>query len=170
MRKIFNTLVASILLVVCLFMVGCAKIPKDYKDARSNLLREDYYVMDERDFEAFLEGVDFLGFALLYEEDYENLEDRYYWLPEELVDEYKYGFEKGLVGTDEGEIVILAYFEDSKTARKFYKDVKELLQEVSESSYVEGFMNGRSKIDIKFGRSGKVVYLGTENALDAVRG
>lgn len=166
MRKIFNTLVASILLVACLFIVGCAKIPKDYKDARSNLLKKDYDTYVMADLEDFMDEVVWLS-DWLVEDDDESLDD-YEWLWDEL-DNYKRDFDKGIVAVNEveTEVVCIAYFKDSKSARKVYKEVKELFEEYCQeelSSDWEGNEN------IKYGRSGKVIYIGTEGALEDVRG
>ena len=170
MRKIFNTLVASILLVACLFMVGCAKIPKDYKDARNNLKDAGYDVEVVSDFETYVYGFSGLLYVLLETEDYEYLEENYDYIWEEVYDEYKHNFEKGLFTMD-GELyeyVIIAYFDEVKTAKSFYNDMKDLMEDVTNSSYIDGW-DGYEE-DMVYGRSGKAVYFGTKTALEDVRG
>ena len=170
MKKIINSLVVSVLLIACLFMVGCVNVPKDFKDARSNLLKAHYKVESVDDFEEFLEEVGFFSYMFFTEKNFNELAEEYYWLPEELIDEYERSFEKGIAGGEKEEFVFLAYFEDNKSAKNFYNDVKDLLEEASNASYNKEVVNGKSNLKMNFGRDGKVVYFGTEGALEDVKG
>ena len=175
MRKIFNTLVASILLVACLFMVGCAKIPKDYKDARENLISADYDVyVSESLVETISIFVDFASDALLYYEDDFYISE-YDAIVSELIKDYSKYYEKGIFATkcessyDLGyyyeEDLVLLYFNDRESAEGFYNEVEPYLDDFAMCEFEAGVPE-----DWSYGREGKIVYIGSEGALEDVKG
>lgn len=168
MRKILKTLVASILLVACLFMVGCTKIPKDYKDARKNLIEANYSVSVVSSLGDTKELTEDLMDLLFSYDDLALLGEKYESLSEGVVDDYERDFEKAICAVSDGEFIIIVYFEDKESAKDFYEDCEDFLEEVSLLNYrdsLTGLNDGRFH-----GRSGKAVYFGTEGALEDLKG
>ncbi len=168
MRKILKTLVASILLIACLFMVGCAKIPKDYKDARKNLIEANYSVSVISSLGDTKDMTEDLMDSLFSYDDLDLLEEKYKSLSEGVLDEYERDFEKAICAASAGEFIIIVYFEDKESAKDFYEDWEDFLEEVSLLNYrdsLTGVNDERSH-----GRSGKAVYFGTEGALEDLKG
>lgn len=167
MKKIISSLLMAVLLVACVFSAGCTKIPKDFKDARRNLLDQEYDVVVIADLQEFI--YEFYGMWEVFEDsDVEVIEDGYGWLLDDLMDDYKHDFEKGIlaIGVQDGvgEFIFIAYFEDKEETREFYKDIEGLFEELCECR-----MEGEFNDDIKYGKSGKAVYFGTEGALKDVK-
>ena len=167
MKKIISSLLMAVLLVTCVFSAGCTKIPKDFKDARRNLLDQEYDVVVIADLQEFI--YEFYGMWEVFEDsDVEVIEDGYGWLLDDLMDDYKHDFEKGILAIGVqggvGEFIFIAYFEDKEETREFYKDIEGLFEELCECRMEGGFND-----DIKYGKSGKAVYFGTEGALKALK-
>lgn len=174
--KIIIAAVATIIiLAIVLSIIFASPIPKDYKKLRQNLRDEDYYVVSSTNRDEILEGLEKVMLeGIFYYED-EGLEDELY----KLID--KSGFNEHelielsksidcFIWATDGyyeNYMISLYFEDKSSAEEFYSLFKPLLDFVKENGSDSDMFENIKRSDFTFGQKGKVMYIGTKDALKA---
>ena len=173
--KIFIAAVAIvIILAIVLFVVFSSPIPKDYKKLRQNLRDEDYYVVSSTSRDEILEALGEMLDGMFYYED-EGLEDELYklinksGLNEHEMTELSKGIDCVVLGVDEyNENYILSlYFEDKSSAKEFFLLFQPLFDFVKENGSDGDMFENIKRSDFTFGQNGKIIYIGTKDALKA---
>lgn len=168
MKKIATMLLTITLLCTTVLSISsCGKVPNDYKKARSNLRDSEYDVTITNDTDFSLSA--FFYFLQINSDDdvAEEIEEAYDEI-EKKIDEYDKRFETLLEAYDEDDenFLFILYFEDSKSARNFYKTSKYIFEVVCENGLDDSFIDAKTS-DYKHGYSGNAVYIGTKSALKA---
>lgn len=173
-----KTIIAIITLIlvmaVALIVIFSSPIPKDYKKLRQNLRDEDYYVISSTDRDEILEGLEEVFDEIFYYDD-EGLEDELYKLIEKsMFSEHEFSemskdIESLVVGVDEDyeNFIIAVYFDDKASAKEFFDFVCPLLEFVAENGSDGEIFENIKRSDFTFDRKGKVIYIGTKDALKA---
>lgn len=161
-----------IILAVVLFVVFSSPIPKDYKKLRQNLRDEDYYVVSSTSRDEILEALGGMFDGIFYYED-EGLEDELYklvdksGLNEHEMAELSKSIDCIVLGVDEynENYIISLYFEDKSSAKEFYLLFQPLFDFVKENGSDGDMFENIKRSDFTFGQKGKVMYIGTKDAL-----
>ncbi len=143
MKKLIAIL-ALLSIMVC--AVACSSMPSDPKDAKKNLKNEDYSVETTDDAEEIEYFVEEFG------ADADGIED--------LIVAFD---------DDEENLVLIAYCEDTKTAKSLYED----LVDFYEGDFEDLIEESDEDIDIddyKVEKSGKVVIFGHKDMIKAAKG
>ena len=168
MKKITTMLLTITLLSATILSISsCGKVPNDYKKARSNLRDSEYTV-------TITEDTDVSLFAFFYflqiksDDDVAKEIKKAYEETDSEFDQCDKRFETLLEAYDEDDenFLFILYFEDSKSAKEFYKNAKDIFEIVCENGLDDSFIDAKIS-DYTHGRSGNAVYIGTKSALKA---
>ena len=152
-------------------------IPKDYKKLRQNLRDADYEVESITDREDAMDYFAELLDNLLYYED-DGLYEEAERIVEEIIDLNKDTSEElvksvdcSVVAVDEDleNFIMVIYFDDSKSAKEFYKIFEVALEFVKDNGSDGNIFEEVKRDDFKFAQKGKVMYIGTKDALKACK-
>ena len=164
-----------IILTIVLLVVFSSPIPKDYKKLRQNLRDENYEVKSITDREEALDWFgDLLDDLLCYEDDglYEEAErivEEIIELNENTIDELVKSVDCSVIAVDEDyeNFIMAIYFDDSKSSKEFYKIFEVVFEFVKDNGSDGDIFEEVKRDDLTFGQKGKVMYIGTKDALQA---
>lgn len=177
LKIIIAAVAIIIILAVVLFVVFSSPIPKDYKKLRQNLRDADYEVESITDREDAMDYFAELLDNLLYYED-DGLYEEAERIVEEIIDLNKDTSEElvksvdcSVVAVDEDleNFIMVIYFDDSKSAKEFYKIFEVALEFVKDNGSDGNIFEEVKRDDFKFAQKGKVMYIGTKDALKACK-
>lgn len=140
MKKFFRMLVATMLLAVMAVTLCSCGVPSDPEKAKANLEKNSYTVSKEIATTA-VKTVTVVSYGVSF---YNNVET-------------------ALWGVNaDGENVLIVYCKDSDSAGKVNDIIKSVYDNIKSSDKENG-----TKTDVKSGKSGKVVYIGTNAGVKA---
>ena len=177
LKTIIAAVAIIIILAVILFTVFSSPIPKDYKKLRQNLRDENYKVESITDREEALDWFGDLLDALLYYEDdglYKEaarIVEEIIELNENTIDELVKSVDCSVIAVDEDyeNFIMAIYFDDSKSAKEFYKIFEVVFEFVKDNGSDGDIFEEVKRDDFKFDQKGKVIYVGTKDALKACK-
>lgn len=140
MKKFFRLLVATMLLAVTATALCSCGIPSDSAKAKENLNKNKYTVSEEIATTA-VKAACLVPYGISF---YNNIETALW-----------------AVNSD-GDNVLIVYCKDNDSATKVNDIVKTIYESINESA-----KENDSKADVKSGKSGKVVYIGTSAGVKA---
>lgn len=173
MKKVVLSIVSIVLLLAMTFGLTACSIMQDYKEVRSNLRDNDYEV----------ETVD--GEDIYYDADYSALLDVFAYLleydvmieHEDEIDELhpelgkleKY-IDKVIAAKDEDyeSLLFVVYFDDAEYANEYYELIEPFFQ-IAKNEGLDHSEFDIAKDDLVYGKSGSVIYFGTNDALEIAK-
>lgn len=172
MKKIVTILTSVLLLIICIFsLTACSKVPADYKDARTNLRNNGYYVsVGTNSYEATSIVYDVLDAAISYLESFEDLKkgvNLFYSFEEDVndllkdIDSCVFGISESGSGKD---CLLIIYFDDAKALSEHYDifaNIFDLIIGSSWDGYDELLINNS---DLSYGKSKNILFIGTKQA------
>jgi|GEM_PF-5382745 len=172
MKKFIIAIVTLLVFILSvLTLTSCSKIPKDYKDVRSNLRRNDYDVLVCSKSDEAVDLVSGLLHELVYALDDENSikkgENLLSFIGEdenELIKDIDYCV-AGLSENGEGEDMLLViYFDDTEALETHYNSFVEIFDLIRSNIFnVDEILVDNS--DLKYRKTKNILYFGTEQAI-----
>lgn len=141
MKKVARLLVSAMLLVVMAVSLCSCGIPSDPAKAKSNLTSKEY-VVDTTVSAAAVKTYFTVKYGVSF---YSNIDSVVY-----------------AISSDGKDNVLIIYCKDDDSAKKVNGDIKEIYNSIRESA-----KDNDTEVDVKSGKSGKAVYIGTSAGVKA---
>ena len=171
MKKIVTILTSVLLLIICIFsLTACSKVPTDYKDARTNLRDNGYYVsVGTNSSEATYLVYDVLETTISCLDNYEDMKkgvNLLYSFEEDVndllkdIDSCVFGISESGYGKD---CLLIIYFDDAKALSEHYDIFANIFDLIIGGSFDFGGLIIDNS-DLSYGKSKNILFIGTKQA------
>lgn len=171
MKKQFLCVLSLLLIISCSFcLISCTKVSEDYKEVRANLRANGYDVLVGSTPTESTELLSELLYSMVYSLNDDSDTEQGEILLESFSEDYEDLIHEinvviaGVSKNGEGEdLLLIVYFDDKNGLKDNYAIFEDFFEFIKSSSF-DADQALIDNADLKYGKSGKAIYLGTPQA------